>query len=182
LIADLELAGRLHDLGKADRRFQIWLHRGDEIAEAMAPEPLAKSGMQSNDRVAMRAARERSGYPTGARHELLSIALVQNNAVIRASAHDWKLVLHLVGTHHGRARPFLPVVCDPHPIEVGVEAEGQTLTGSSMHGLEHLESGWVEQFWELVRCYGAWGLAYLEALLRLADYARSAEEQTRYGK
>jgi CRISPR-associated endonuclease/helicase Cas3 len=181
LVADLELAGRLHDLGKADRRFQIWLHCGDEIAEAMASEPLAKSGMQSNDRMAMRTARERSGYPAGARHELLSVALVKDNAGIRASANDWKLVLHLVGTHHGRARPFPPVVADPHPIEVCVEAEGQTLTGSSMHGLEHLESGWLEQFWALVQRYGAWGLAYLEALLRLADYARSAEEQARDG-
>jgi CRISPR-associated endonuclease/helicase Cas3 len=182
LIADLELAGWLHDLGKADHRFQIWLHGGDEIKEAKAPEPLAKSGMQPNDRVAMRAARERSGYPAGGRHELLSVALVKDNAVIRASANDWQLVLHLVGTHHGRARPFPPVVPDPYPIEVCVEAEGQTLTGSSIHRLEHLDSGWVEQFWELTRRYGAWGLAYLEALLRLADYARSAEEQARYGK
>jgi CRISPR-associated endonuclease/helicase Cas3 len=30
---------------------------------------------------------------------------------------------------------------------------------------------------ELQRSYGAWGLAYLEALLRLADWAVSAEEQ-----
>jgi CRISPR-associated endonuclease/helicase Cas3 len=183
LIDDLWLAGRLHDLGKADHRFQIWLHGGDEMVWADADEPIAKSGsMQANDRTAMRHALIRSGYPKGARHELLSVALVERYPNVLAQAHDSDLVLHLVGTHHGRARPFPPVVSDPEPVEVSVDLDGQMLKAMSVHGMEKLDSGWVERFWRLVRRYGAWGVTYLETLLRLADYARSEEEQGRYGK
>lgn len=43
LMDDLALAAWLHDLGKADPRFQLLLHRGDEIAMVNAEDPLAKS-------------------------------------------------------------------------------------------------------------------------------------------
>jgi CRISPR-associated endonuclease/helicase Cas3 len=33
-----------------------------------------------------------------------------------------------------------------------------------------INSGLVEQFWELTRRHGWWGLAYLETNLRLADW------------
>lgn len=182
LIEDLWLAGRLHDLGKADHRFQIWLHGGDEMAWADTAEPIAKSEMQANDRAARKRALALSGYPKGARHELLSVALVERYPDVLAQAHDRELVLHLVGTHHGWARPFPPVIPDPTPVDVSVDLEGQVLQAMSTHGLEKLSSRWVEQFWRMVRRYGVWGLAYLETLLRLADYARSAEEQTNNGK
>ena len=38
------------------------------------------------------------------------------------------------------------------------------------------------QFWDMVGRYGPWGLAFLEAVLRLADGARSAEEQVGGGR
>src|SRR5262249_39728834 len=69
IAADLGLAAAIHDLGKVDPRFQVMLHGGDAIAAVSAEEPLAKSGMDPRNRVALRLARERSGYPTGYRHE-----------------------------------------------------------------------------------------------------------------
>ena len=177
LAGDLELAARLHDLGKLDPRFQLLLHGGDRLAAAAAGEPLAKSGTAPNDRVRRRRAYERSGYPKRMRHELLSVALVHDRREVAARAHDWDLVLHLVASHHGYGRPFVPVVLDPEPQDVAWTWDGIEVSGSSHHGLERVDSGIPERFWRLVRRYGAFRLAWLEALLRLADHNRSAEEQ-----
>jgi CRISPR-associated endonuclease/helicase Cas3 len=181
LIRDLEIAGQLHDFGKADPRMQMWLYGGSGLrAAANDYELIAKSKeMAANDKRAMEKAREDAGYPKGTRHEFVSVALMDSASRAFDGVNDYELVRHLVGTHHGYARPFAPVVPD-EGIEVSVEDHGgRTLTASSRHGLERLDSGWVEQFWRLVRRYGPWGLAYLEALLRLADYARSGQEQNR---
>ncbi len=173
LIEDERLAGGVHDLGKADPRFQILLYGGDEVA-AIAGDLLAKSGMNPANRMALRQARERSGLPRGWRHEFMSVALL--NAAVLAGAHDPDLVRYLVGVHHGRGRPFPPAVADPDPQVASVEYQGHLCEARSDHGLERLDGGWAELFWSLNRRYGYWGLAYLEALLRLADRARSQEE------
>lgn len=177
LAGDLELAGSLHDLGKLDPRFQLQLHGGDELARARAGEPLAKSGTPQSDAQGRRRARERSGYPAGARHELLSLAMVEPSAQLRARAHDWELVLHLVTAHHGYGRPFLPVAEDQQPQVVEWRIDGVEVAGRSDHGLERLDAGPPDRFWALVRRYGWFRLAWLEALLRLADHRRSEQEQ-----
>jgi CRISPR-associated endonuclease/helicase Cas3 len=172
---DLVLAARLHDLGKADFRFQVMLHGGDEL-EALADEGLlAKSGMDPRDRAAFRMAFLASGLPRGYRHEATSLALIGAEAGLLEDAADADLVRHLVASHHGAARPFLPPVRD-RGVNVALTKDGLTLTADTDHGLWHIGSGVAERFWSLVERYGWYGLAFLETVLRLADHRRSESE------
>jgi CRISPR-associated endonuclease/helicase Cas3 len=177
IVNDIELAARWHDAGKADPRFQRMLHGGSALRAALSGRLLAKSGMQSNDRRRAREARERSGYPRGARHELSSVALLEEQKSLLDQATDRDLVLHLVASHHGWCRPFAPVAEDREPAELAFEMAGAVVHASSLHGLARLESGTAERFWRLVGRYGWFGLAWLEAILRLADHRRSEQEQ-----
>ncbi len=177
LVEDLGLAGQWHDAGKADRRFQAMLHGGSAYQVDVAPEPLAKSAIPAADRAAREAARERARYPRGARHELVSLALIASTDALRERAHDWDLVQHLVASHHGHCRPFAPFAEDPSPVEVIFSDGSFEMHASSAHGLESFGSGVSDRFWRLVRRYGWFGLAWLEAILRLADHRRSEHEQ-----
>ncbi|MBV8844757.1 MAG: type I-U CRISPR-associated helicase/endonuclease Cas3 [Bryobacterales bacterium] len=177
LVSDIALAGVLHDVGKADPRFQVWLHNGDEVAAALADAPFAKSSQSPRNRAAIRLARERSGYPRDGRHEVQSLALIQNRDDVRQRANDWDLVLHLIVSHHGFGRPFVPVVDDPRPTAVTLEHGPLKLDHTSDHRLYRLDSGVSERYWRLSRRYGWWGLAWLETILRLADHRRSEDEE-----
>lgn len=177
LVDDLGLAGDLHDAGKADPRFQAWLYGG--TAPPAAP-LLAKSGsLDRLDRQAVASARDLAGYPRGGRHECASVQLLRAYPGLLATAHDPELVEHLVGSHHGRGRPFLPVIDDPGAatLDASFELFDRRLRLRGPHGLERLDSGWPERFARLQRRYGWWGLAWLEALLRLADHRRSEDER-----
>ena len=177
LIEDLALAARLHDVGKSDPRFQAMLHGGNSWAAQAAGVLLAKSGdLPTSRRERQRASRE-SGYPAGGRHELLSVRLIESVPGLLEPTHDGELVLHLVASHHGLCRPFAPVVFDREPVTVEEKILGYRMSGSSATGLERLDSGVSERFWRLVRRYGWWGLAWLEALMRLADHRCSEAEQ-----
>ncbi|MGC1954839.1 MAG: HD domain-containing protein, partial [Gammaproteobacteria bacterium] len=92
-----------------------------------------------------------AGLPRGWRHEMMSVAKVGE----RTTA----LVRYLIGTHHGRGRPLLPAKPDP-----------------ALYAQAHGPS-WATHFDTLSQRYGPWGLAYLEALVRLADWAQSEAEQ-----
>ena len=176
LVQDLGLAARLHDQGKADPRQQTMFHGGNPWAAASGV-LLAKSAHYPASRGEYRRACQASGFPIGGRHELLSAALAESAPDLLASAHDPDLVLHLVASHHGRCRPFAPVVRDPDPVHVETASGGHAMAATSDTGLERLDSGVPERFWLLVRRYGWWGLAWLEALLRVADHRCSEHEQ-----
>jgi CRISPR-associated endonuclease/helicase Cas3 len=162
-------AAMLHDIGKADPRFQAWLRGGNPVK---ADELIAKSKRSGQNWQAIERARKMAGYPRGARHELMSAALLAPHAG-DAGDVDFELLLHLVASHHGRCRPFAPVVEDTEPVEVGCG----DWRARSNHGLERVGSGVSERFWRLTSRYGWYGLAYLEALLRLADQRESEAEQ-----
>jgi CRISPR-associated endonuclease/helicase Cas3 len=147
----LVLAARYHDLGKKRRLWQR------SIGHALPKEPkpgdwLAKSG--------------RGMKPiefTDYRHELGSLVDLEANSDFRAiaSEHVKELVRHLIAVHHGYGRPHFPadLVFDPEP-------KGQSL--------DEIATAVVQRFARLQRKYGRWGLAYLESLLRAADWAASA--------
>lgn len=178
LSADLTLAARLHDLGKADPRFQAMLHGGNPWLARLSGQLLAKGEHLPRSREPLLRGHSNSLYPRGGRHELLSVRLAESNPELLASAHDPDLVLHLIASHHGRCRCFAPHIQDDAPLDVSIEFDGLSLSANSATDLARLDSGVSERFWQLVRRYGWWGLAWLEAILRLADWNRSAQEQT----
>ncbi len=167
-------AARWHDWGKADPRFQLLLYRGDAI-QAAGSALLAKSSGEPSDWAKWRRVKKLAGYPNGARHELLSTAIVEG--LETAEAVDRELLLHLIASHHGRCRPFAPYVADANPPNLALVVDGQKVERSAGHNLYEISSGVAERFWRLNRRHGAHSLSYFEALLRLADQQASREEQ-----
>jgi CRISPR-associated endonuclease/helicase Cas3 len=100
---------------------------------------------------------------TAYRHEFGSLLdTLKEKEFIALSKEMKDLVLHLIATHHGRGRPHFPEAeaFDPEP--KGAKIQEMALSVPS-------------RFARLQRKYGRWGLAYLESLLRAADYAASAK-------
>ena len=172
MVADLsgavECAGRLHDIGKADRRFQRWLDPDEQGAGVL----IAKSNMP---RHRWNAARAAAGWPGGGRHEALSARLVQRWLESRSDTGEFPLqdlVLHLIITHHGNGRPLvLPVANDT------AEAVSAVIAGASVEvpaSLSDVDWDQPARFWRLSEQFSPWGLALLEAVVRQADMAVSA--------
>lgn len=170
-----------HDAGKLDPRFQLMLHEGDELAAASADVPLAKSGSIPASPARRRAIREASGLPENFRHEMLSVQLMQLFGPFSTADEipEADLVLHLVASHHGHARPFAPVAVDEEGPPVSGDLAGVKIaldgkTRGSLPPMHRIDAGLPERFWRLTRHFGWWGLAYLEAILRLSDWYASA--------
>ncbi len=177
---DIALAARLHDIGKADPRFQRMLHGGSAVRAAASTQLLAKSRADAGDRAAREQARQRANYPDGYRHELLSVAMLDGDRSRLARAHDPELVLHLVGSHHGWCRPFAPGVLSGPSLEVQLTLDGEQYAANAAHTLATVDSGIADRYWLLTQRYGWWTLAWFEALVRLADH-RASEESARSG-
>jgi CRISPR-associated endonuclease/helicase Cas3 len=174
LVAAVADAAGWHDLGKVEERFQAVLHGGDPTEALLAEEPLAKSGMDPDDRAAWRRATRSSGLPRGARHEAWSAALVREylGDRVHAVGPDPDLVVHLVASHHGHARPLLPLVVDPAPRPVTTTIQNVQV---SVDSAATVDLDQPARFARLNERYGRWGLALLESTIRCADMTVSAE-------
>ena len=145
------VAAMFHDHGKRRRGFQLSLRNG-KYPELV----LAKSGKLGGR------------IPEPYRHEFGSLLdiMVANDPLagefLSLSPKMQDLVLQLIAAHHGRARPHFPVGEDFDPEPPGNIHSDQVLTEAP------------RRFARLQRQYGRWGLAYLESLLRAADWAASA--------
>lgn len=141
----IELAARFHDLGK---KRELWQR---SIGNPDPTDWHAKSGKDWKPL-------EITDY----RHEFGSLIDVHREAEFqKLDDHLMDLVLHLIAAHHGRGRPHFPPteIFDPEPRQADVVKIAAEVP---------------RRFARLQRRYGRWGLAYLESLLRAADYAASA--------
>ncbi len=177
-------AAQRHDLGKADPRFQAMLLGSSLDVVYMQPTLWAKSARGAVSAPA-NARRERAAdqLPSGFRHEMLSLDFAKRSRHgLDGVAAD--VMLHVIATHHGRARPLAPIVIDEDPPPVSLEklspsdAAGEPVTISAEQRgrlpAYRLDSGIPDRFWMLTRRVGWWGLAWLESILRLADWVASA--------
>jgi CRISPR-associated endonuclease/helicase Cas3 len=181
-VEDLRLAAWLHDAGKADPRFQTVLSgAGNPWNAPEDPEQVfAKSG-----RPPQRGAGKRAGLPDGWRHEALSVRLALVHPDF-AHAHDPALVLWLIGTHHGLGRPFFGFTdaASPPPLAaLGVNSWDLTDTqpGPDSPAFDFDGFDWPALAADLRDRYGAWRLAFYEALIRLADHRASEREREQAG-
>ncbi len=139
------LAAKHHDHGKERRVWQRSIGNSDQTRL------FAKSG-----------APMRPLDLTLYRHELGSVLDAERDLLGELDPDDRELALHLIAAHHGRARPHFPEeeLFDPEARGVDIREEGLRV---------------MLRFARLQRRFGRWGLAYLESLVRAADYAASAD-------
>jgi CRISPR-associated endonuclease/helicase Cas3 len=163
IVATLRSAGRFHDLGKADPRFQRWLGASEDGVL------LAKSGL---GRFRWRQAQTASGWPHGARHELLSVQLLEAALDGDLELTDPDLVLHLVLSHHGHGRPACPTSDGDGAMMTSVRIDATAFAAATDPSLPDWKQ--PERFRRLNERFGYWGLALLEAVVRRADHLVSA--------
>jgi hypothetical protein len=139
----LALAARLHDEGKRSPRWQRAFNAPKGGVYAKTEGPINQ------------------GLLDGYRHELGSLLQVERDARLESLTEQHRdLVLHLITTHHGFARPVIGTSgCEDAPPSV----------------LDEKAAEIALRFARLQALWGPWGLAWWEALLRAADQLASRD-------
>ncbi len=146
----LVVAATLHDLGKNRASWQRNL--GNLTYDPTNPATIfAKSGGKMRPRNIAEYYRHEFGSLLDAEHHPDFNTLTET---------EREITLHLVATHHGRARPYFP-------IEESFDYSGNIAAPV-------VAADTPRRFACLQKHFGRWGLAWLESLLRAADYAASA--------
>jgi CRISPR-associated endonuclease/helicase Cas3 len=146
----LIVAASLHDLGKNRAPWQRNL--GNLTYDPTNPATIfAKSGGKMRPRNIAEYYRHEFGSLLDAEHDPAFNGLTET---------EREIALHLVAAHHGRARPHFP-------IEESFDYSGNSAAPT-------VAADTPRRFARLQKRFGRWGLAWLESLLRAADYAASA--------
>jgi CRISPR-associated endonuclease Cas3-HD len=149
-------AGHFHDLGKADWRFQERMY-GKTLANPnhLMAKPVGLAGPPIK--------------PLGWRHEMASLQILCDN---NRQVSD--LVQHLIGSHHGWWRPWPRVLVDDAHRPKNFELLGDKWISKNPFTCDilSLATAWSS----LNKRYGPWGLAFLEAIFRLADASASCHK------
>jgi CRISPR-associated endonuclease/helicase Cas3 len=148
LVTALGIAGKKHDEGKNRDWWQAAIGNANDGSPAW--KPLAKSTHNSFDH----------SLNQGYRHEFGSLVEANADGLLKAHPHR-DLILHLIATHHGYARPHFPARAFDRNLP---RAFAQKLMEETM-----------QRFLRLQRQYGWWQLAYLEAIVKAADALASRD-------
>jgi CRISPR-associated endonuclease/helicase Cas3 len=182
LAAAVVRAGAWHDLGKAHEAFQARLGNADGARGLLAKSttPLVRYAPRRYFR-----------------HELAS-------ALAFLSQHDGEpqadLIAYLIAAHHGKVRTGIRALPDEKappeaerrfargvwdgdplpPVRCGTEDSAGLELSLALMDMGEDERGrpsWAARTQALLHCYGPFLLAYLEALVRMADWRASDSEQ-----
>ncbi|WP_051822832.1 type I-G CRISPR-associated helicase/endonuclease Cas3g [Desulfonatronum thiodismutans] len=137
----LALAAKLHDEGKRANRWQCAFNAPNDGIYAKTKGPVFPARL--------------GGY----RHEFGTLHRTLNNRDVHLLPdHLRDLVLHLIVSHHGHARPVVPTEgCEDAPPSQLIDRARETAI----------------RFARLQKQWGPWGLAWWESLLRAADQQAS---------
>ena len=139
-----------------------------------AKKPSRKATTESEPKASEKFYWQLAELPKGFRHELISALIVAQAKTIETQT-ERDLLLHLIASHHGYCRALAPVIPDNDPQQITTIVGEETITYPGTDcPLAHISDGVARRFWSQTRRFGWWGLAYLEALLRLADQRESA--------
>jgi CRISPR-associated endonuclease/helicase Cas3 len=180
------IAARWHDVGKSHPVFQATMH-GCPLADAHSKTPLlAKSPSK--------ARHQRRHF----RHELASMLAWLNHA---EEKENRDLIAYLIAAHHGKVRLFLRSIPEEkEPVKPfgprfargiweGDELPEVVITGRETSPacrlrLDLMELGegamgpsWTARTQKLLKTYGPFRLAWMETLVRIADWRASGAEQ-----